>query len=208
MMMFPPSIQDDVWPGPSGNFPDSVGTIVQDTGMTTQDLITITNDYYNNMEILKNYTLAQNKFVWQFLWTGGDPNGFGNTCPSPLVSQSSCAADLRALCIPTSPAQTRAMMYAFYPGGCGGDPKNLTQFDQDLTNFLLTRGLYGYLGHGWLGCSQTYEYPDALNVDYGEPLGLCTETSVGSGVFTRDWSKATVQMDCNSWTPTITMKAS
>ena len=77
---------------------------------------------------------------------------------------------------------------------------------QDLANFLLIRGPYGYLGHGWLGCSQTYEYPDALNADYGEPLGLCTETAAGSGIFAREWSKATVQMDCNTWTPTITMK--
>jgi hypothetical protein len=98
------------------------------------------------------------------------------------------------------------MMYSFYPGGCGGNPANLTQFDQDLANFLLTRGPYGYLGHGWLGCSLEYDYPDALNADYGEPLGLCAETTSDSGVFIREWSKATVQMDCGTWTPTITMK--
>jgi hypothetical protein len=80
------------------------------------------------------------------------------------------------------------------------------RLSQDLANFLLVRGPYAYLGHGWLGCSQTYEYPDALNADYGEPLGLCAETTAGSGIFLREWSKATVQMDCNTWTPSITMK--
>lgn len=64
------------------------------------------------------------------MWTGGDPAGAGNTCPSPLVRQATCAADLTALCSAASPAQTRTMMYAFYPGGCGGNPANLTQFDQ------------------------------------------------------------------------------
>ena len=171
--------------------------------MTTQDLISITNDYNNNMEALKNYTLSQNKFSWQMLWTGGDPNGKGSTCPKPIVTQSTCATDLRSLCSATSPAQVRAMMYTM---GTNGDPSNLTQFDQDLSNFLLTRGPYGYLGHGWMGCSRTYAYPDALNVDYGEPQGLCAETSTGSGVFTREWSKATVQMDCNKWNATIVMK--
>ena len=95
---------------------------------------------------------------------------------------------------------------SFFPGGCGGNPGNLTQFSQDLANFLLVRGPYAYLGHGWLGCSLEYEYPAALNADYGEPTGLCAETAPASGVFVRTWTKATVQMDCNTWTPTIDMK--
>ena len=36
--------------------------------------------------------------------------------------------------------------------------------------------------------------------------GLCTETAKNSGIFTREWTKAKVQMDCNSYTPTITWK--
>lgn len=121
-------MQDDSWPGPSCDFPDSVGHICDDTGMTAADLTSITADYYSNMAALKNYTLAQGTFSWQMMWTGGD--GVGNTCPSPLVRQSTCAADLQSLCAAVSPAQTRTMMYAFYPGGCQGNPANLTQFDQ------------------------------------------------------------------------------
>ena len=48
--------------------------------------------------------------------------------------------------------------------------------------------------------------PEQINWDYGEPKALCTETAPNSGVFTREWTKATVQMDCNTWTPTITLK--
>ena len=40
----------------------------------------------------------------------------------------------------------------------------------------------------------------------GEPTGLCKETSPGSEVFTRDWTKATVQMSCKEYTAKITMK--
>lgn len=43
-------------------------------------------------------------------------------------------------------------------------------------------------------------------MDYGEPTGLCSETAPNSQVFTRDYTKATFQMDCKTWTPTITMK--
>lgn len=98
------------------------------------------------------------------------------------------------------------MMYAFSPGGCNSASVTLPMFKQDLANFLLTRGPYSYLGHGWLGCSQNYVFPDALNIDYGEPSGLCQETAPNSGVFTRDFSKSTVTMDCNAWKPTIAMK--
>ena len=199
---------DDFWPGASGNFPDaSAGKIVEDTGMTTADLVSITAAYNANMAALEARTLAEGKLAWQILWTGGDPNGKGSTCPSPLVKQASCATDLRALCAATSPQQVnRTLMYAFGPGGCRGDPSNLVEFEQDLANFLLVRGPHSYLGHGWLGCSRDYAYPAALNADYGTPNGLCAETGPGTGVFARDFTKATVSMDCATWTPTITMK--
>ena len=195
---------DDDWPGASGNFPDSQPNLVNDTGMTAADLTSITAAYDHNMLALKNYTLAQGKFSWQMLWTGGAANGKGSTCPSPLVNNVSCATQLRALCTAASPAQTRTMMYAFYPGGCSGDPSKLEHADEDLANFLLVRGPYAYLGHGWLGCSREYAYPAALNGDYGEPMGLCTETT--PGVFVRQFTKSTVQMDCGTYTPTITFK--
>ena len=42
--------------------------------------------------------------------------------------------------------------------------------------------------------------------DYGEPVGSCKETAANSGVFEREWAKASIKMDCNTWTPTITLK--
>jgi hypothetical protein len=77
--------------------------------------------------------------------------------------------------------------------------------EEDVANFLLVRGRYAYLGNGWTVCDHGYEYPaEQFNADYGEPLGLAKEAQ--GGVFVREWSKATVQMDCNSYTPTITFK--
>ena len=70
-----------------------------------------------------------------------------------------------------------------YPG-CDVDPTD----GQDLASFLLIRGKYAWLGHGWQGCSQPeadrgggYPFPPQLNADFGTPLGLCKETVPGSG---------------------------
>jgi len=204
--LYPVFFWDDFWPG-TGNFPDSsAGNITGDTGMTKEDLVQITSAYNANMAELTKVTLARRKFSWQMLWTGGGPTAKGSTCPSPLVKKETCAADLRALCHANSTAQSRTMMYAFGPGGCKGDPSKLTQFNEDLANFLLVRGPYAYLGHGWLGCSHFYEYPAELNRDYGQPTDVCKETAPGSGVFVRQFSRSTVKMDCSTFTPTITFK--
>ena len=78
---------------------------------------------------------------------------------------------------------------------------------EDVTNFLLVRGPYALLSSGWSGCSKKYPYAsDLLAADYGAPTDVCMETQPGSGIFRREYERAQVQMDCNTWTPTITWK--
>ena len=65
---------------------------------------------------------------------------------------------------------------------------------------------FGWLGHGWIGFASgstppnetQYMRPAALDVNYGEPQGLCVETATSSGVFARKRSKAAVMVDCNT----------
>merc|ERR1711934_1226166 len=109
----------------------------------------------------------------------------GTTGTNILISKKDCAQKIRAFCKPDSQAQTRAMMFPF----AGASTEQLPEFQQDLANFMLTRGPHAFLGHSWKGCSKQYAFPAALNADYGEPTGLCKETSPGSEVFTRDWTK-------------------
>ena len=162
----------------------------------------ITEAYHQNMDALRAATLTAGKFAWQLMWTGGNVDGVGGTCPHSIVSQKGCAAELRALCNETAAPQTRAMMYAL---GDMGPP--WSQLSHDLANFLLIRGPFAWLGHGWKGCSKNYPFPPDFNKDFGEPVDkVCKETAPNSGIFTREWSKASVKMDCTSWTPTITMK--
>lgn len=183
---------------------DVMPNTTEDMGLTKEDFKQLTASYKTNMEALKAKTIAEGKFAWQMMWTGGSPQSEGNTCPTPLVKKASCASDLRELCKPNSPAQTRAMMYSFGPGGCSGDP-SMPDFKEDLANFLLVRGAHAWLGHAWLGCSKQYTFPAELNLDYGEPSQLCSETAEGSGIFKRNYSKATVEMDCNKWDATVIM---
>ena len=71
----------------------------------------------------------------------------------------------------------------------------------DTAEFLLTRGPYALLGYSWCGCTNGQQMrPRAKewDDDYGEPLGVCKETSPGSGVFEREWTGATVQWNCNA----------
>jgi len=166
-------------------------------GLTKQDLQQITDAYNSNMRQVFDAVISRGKFSWQQFNSGG-------TCSYPVVTKDTCAATLRKFCQPKSVAQTTFIIYGFSPGGCSGDPSVLPEFKQDLANFLLIRGPYAVLGHGWKGCSQKYSFPEDLNLDYGDPSdAYCQETS--SGVFQRKWSKAIVQMDCNTWTPTIKM---
>lgn len=199
---------DDFWSA-SGDMGDNTKNATVDMGLTPSDLAQLTASYESNMAALRAATLAAGKFAWQMLWTGGAADAKGSTCPGPLVQKATCAADLRALCNTTSPQQVnRTMLYSFSPGFCGGQgPSVLPYFEQDLANFLLVRGEYAYLGFGWLGCSKDWTFPTALSNDYGTPTsGLCTETAPGSAVFSREYTKASVTMDCNTWTGTVSMK--
>lgn len=197
---------DDGWSmsGPS----EMDANAVVDMNLSTSDLTEIVGAY--NIAVNAAYAAvdAGGKFVWdQFL--NHDPYAPENgDCPQPWVKQATCASDLASLCTADSPVQSRALLYGFSPGSCTGtDPSHLTEADQDIANFLLVRGPYAYLGSGWSGCGiKSFDYPTGLSLDYGEPLGVCVETAAGSGVFQREWTKATVQMDCNTWTPTITFK--
>ena len=194
---------DDFWPGPGGRFPDSVGTVASDTGLQKGDWAKITAAYHTNMDALRTQTLAAGKFAWQLMWTGGADTGVASTCPHSIVSQKGCAANLRSLCSATAPPQTRAMMYALN----AKDPAKLLGVKQDLANFLLIRGKFAWLGHGWKGCSKDYPFPPEFDLDYGEPVDkVCKETAPNSGVFKREWTKATVQMDCSKWDGVITWK--
>lgn len=178
-------------------------------------LVQLTADYQRNMQALREAVLEAGKFTWQMLWTGGSDTNIGGGSLAPLVTRGKCAEQLRSMCNMSSPAQTRAMAY-----GLNGTSAKPTDVMNDMVNFLLTRSPYSWLGWGWDnapayknvhgGCSREYYWPPEFDVDYGQPAagaeGLCKETASGSQVFVREYSKATIQMDCNKWEGIVKMK--
>ena len=62
-----------------------------------------------------------------------------------------------------------------------------------------------------MGCNTAevaqYLRPEALDKDDGEPVdSYCNETAPNSGIFVREWTKVSVQMDCGNWKAAITPK--
>ena len=136
-----------------------------------------------------------------------------NHLSSPTPSNASdaaaaCAPKLRGLCRPNAFPQSGTYLQQFTAArGHAGWP---TPFPlQDLAMFLLARGEYSYLGYAWWGCGppENYTRPSFFDDDYGVPVGgVCAETGVGTGVFVRNYTKADVAMDCNTFTPEIRVK--
>lgn len=122
--------------------------------------------------------------------------------------QCSCAAYLEKNCGPNSPSQNGTLFYG-YSRIAHSTPFPLPSPDQDLAAFLLTRGPYAYFGYGWTGCidaDHPFTRPASLDLDLGDPLGYCAETAPGSGVWTRQYEKYDVSLDCGKWEAAFTPK--
>lgn len=200
---------DDAWNATTG--PSEMDRhAVADMGLSPADLADLAAAYESNMAAVFAEVVRRGKFSWQQMWGGQAPGAYAPNGARPLVRNTTagCAADLAALCAPGSPAQSRMLLYAFSPGGDDRvHSPALPYLEQDVASFLLVRGPWAVLGHGWLGCNVNFSFPALLDADFGTPLGLCAETAPGSGVWAREWSRAHVSMDCNTWTPNITFKA-
>ena len=197
---------DDFWgaAGPSEMDPHAV----LDMGLSAGDVADMAAAYRWVLAQAGAAVAERGKWMWsEFL--NNDPFQKANGgCPQPWVARATCAADLRQLCNSSSPAQARTLLYGFTPGCPSLDPSHLASPEHDIASFQLVRGPFAFLGSGWQGCSPTlrYQYPAELNADFGAPASACAETMPGSGVFERQFEHATVQMDCTTWTPTVTWR--
>lgn len=217
---------DDDW-SPTGGAAENCALqdCKHDMGLSTKDVGDITSGWCNMMKRAQAKVLEKGGFDWRMFSPGA------GTCSGPPFSAGvlrggpmTCAAYMREQCStgPSATLQSSAMMYGLGQG-CSLVTDNTTtgnpiDFQQHLASFLLLRGPYAWLGWAWVGCagsrgagSGSVPIPPTPNemfdTDYGEPTGLCKETAPNSGVFTRDWTKASVQVDCNAWEGSITMKS-
>jgi len=176
----------------------------KDMGLSAQDTTDITGNWSQTVVAVKEAALKAGGFTWpQFYGRGAMSLDLDDPRPK-------CATYMRSACKTGSAVHESALQFDFTRKKFH-DPFPLPFIVQDVATFLLVRGPFAWLGFSWMGCNTAdvaqYLWPKELDVDYGYPVDeYCHETGATSGVFVREWTKASVLMDCNTWNATITMK--
>jgi hypothetical protein len=155
-------------------------------GLSPAQLLQAQNATWRFVDAAIGALASRGKFIWQgFNNAGqGDPD---SVLPGP--TRATCAAWMARACQPAWQAVPMTLQT---------DGTNAT-----LAAFLVARGPVAYIGWGW-GIPPPGPLPpwEALwDLDVGEPLGLCAETS--QGVFERAWSKGRAALDCNTFEATL-----
>eukprot|EP00051_Salpingoeca_urceolata_P001440 m.41044 g.41044 ORF g.41044 m.41044 type:complete len:513 (+) comp11424_c0_seq1:48-1586(+) len=195
---------DDRW-SPGRGPSEENRSAVEDIGLSPQDVQDITNGWEHNMQACQRALVDAGGWNWQL---------FQDRLGSAPPTKDQCTAYFHDACQPGSQQQTHAWLFKSVVSVTKQPaPWKMKDPELDLATFLLARGPHAWIGYGWLGCGCGWEFggtldcgayprPASWDVDYGVPEGLCFETST-AGVFQRNWTKATVTMDCNAYVPNI-----
>jgi hypothetical protein len=185
---------DDGWSlaGPS----EIDNNAVNDTGLSPADLQDMIGAWGANMQAVQQYSIQHGALMWQNFFNSG-------TCAGPPFKQGNevqCNAFFRnTACVADSPLQSVPLFYGIERNADYPPFKYIVSFEQSLAAFLLARGPFGWYGYSWISCIGdfgrggkgmpllNYTFPDALKVDYGEPLEMCKETGVQTGRYVREW---------------------
>jgi hypothetical protein len=178
-----------------------------DMGLTDEDIFVLTKEWRKTMYMIQVALLENKTYTWSLML------GQENANAQPLLlTATECTSTLREACTQFSTWQTSTMLFGFTVGG-----SLLLQLEQDLAFFLLARGPYAYAGYGLWGMTWPFNpeqrhgslpplpngvpLPKEFYFDYGGPHEICSEVS--DGVFQREWSRASVQLDCNNFAARI-----
>jgi hypothetical protein len=176
---------------------------IADTGFSPSEMQDQVDAYRTTISQFDSAVYDAGAFTWMMMsWGGAKLNTGENNTTDP----ASCKAILAASCVPEPTRWKRFEGYAIPGGGFKMSAQSFTDYTAE---FLLTRGPYAILGYTWFGCTNDETVnPRAAEWDeeFGVPLATCSETSPGSGVFTREWEQATVSWDCNAQHGKITRK--
>ena len=175
-----------------------------DTGLTAEDVKDMLVAWRETLAAAMRAVHAAGGWVWQMF----------NVNNATATTGSSCTAQYRSACAAGSAEQALTTLYTLAIGR--HSPGNPVDPESDVAKFLLLRGPHAYLGTGWVGCvggwfkppqyNESYTRPKAFDIDYGMPSDLVCKESA-PGVFSREWTKARVQHDCNTGKSTLEMKS-
>ena len=182
----------------------------KDMGLSDEDIRDLYNAWDKNMGEIQQAILDAGGYTWSLM------DGQNNANASPfLLTGDNCASSLRAACSSGSDWQTKAKLF-----GLTVEDNEPSQLDQDVAFFLLARGDYAWLGWGVWGMTWPFNpepahgelpplpngvpRPEMIDRDFGKPVdteGFCEEVS--EGVFRREWTSGTVELDCNAFVGTV-----
>jgi hypothetical protein len=213
--------------GPSETDPSINFTAV--TGLSAADVDAMYNGWVQTMTKGHAKVIAAGGMTWNQFYNGGnysvlcppDQCNGHSTCTigGPPFAREQCAQFMREVaCAGGSEVISAPLAYFVkknkdYPPFTGA-----VDLLQHLAAFLLIRGPHAWFGYSWSGCFGDFDengnplpvnitFPSVFRQDYGTPTAQCRETAHGSGVFVRDWSKASIALDCNTWAANITLKS-
>ena len=204
--------------GGTGWITETSGEFFNDTGMLYPEIQAFTRAYEQNMETLYDNIVELGGFAWQMFNDGPVLPAINPKTRQPYVSSDMCKSLLREQwCVKNGTGDQAALLYAVHES----DVNTTARAEQQVANFLLTRGAHAFIGYDWNGCTPMnriikYTRPAQFAEDFGVPLENCREVdgageaggddsslAGGSGVFTRRWSKATITWNCSSHSGTI-----
>ena len=172
-----------------------------DLGLCVADVANLATAWQRNIMAIEQATRAAGGFLVQMFTDGNHVEHHG--------SSRSCDQFFSGACSKGSMQHAGPLLWGAQ--GNVSRPGAAPDFLEQLAGFLLVRGPYAYFSpadDGWVGSSYPYPprsvYGGYLDRDFGTPVGQCK--SEAAGVWVREWTKATVQLNCSAWQAQITMK--
>lgn len=178
----------------------------EDTGSSALEMQDHVDAFRHNVAKMEKAIVDHGGFSWQMI-TGRGPlirSTITRGGHAHNATPAQCMATLREqYCLAEPGAWHSAHVYEVWPT----DP-NVE--GQAIAEFLLTRGDFAWLGYSWSGCEdkRVFPRPAEWDVDYGgKATAPCAETGHRTGIFKREYPKATVEWNCHLSRGHVTMKS-
>ncbi|GMH76557.1 hypothetical protein TrST_g10080 [Triparma strigata] len=182
----------------------------KDMGLSDEDIRDLYYAWDANMQAIQQAIVDNGAYTWSLMAGQGNANAMPD-----LLTKNNCATKLRAACSSTSEWQTESKLF-----GLTVEDNEPSQLEEDVAFFLLARGDYAWLGWGTWGMTWPFNpspahgelpplpngvpRPEMIDRDFGKPVdtdGFCQEDQ--DGVFTREWTSGTVELDCNNFVGSV-----
>lgn len=168
-----------------------------DTGLDDDQVRQLTLAWNETMGAAQQAILDAGAYTWSLI--DGQENA--NAAPA-LLDKLTCRDQLQDACA----GQATAWQLFPHLFGLAVDGNELLQPDQDVAFFLLARGDYAWIGYGVWGMTwpPSMDLPSFFDADFGVPTEFCYQDET-SGVFHRNYTKASVALDCDLFEASIEM---